>query len=145
MNYKTLAKNGQTVAFGAGALLIIIFFLINVTAGLDSALNFIIWAGIILLVLTIVVLVGYALYQIIRDPKDSVKGLIGMGALLVLFLILYLVTTPDTGGKIGELREEFNITDNLMKAISSGILTTFILAVLGIGAFLYSEVRNLFK
>jgi len=145
MNYKTLAKYGQSVSFGAGALLIVIFFLINAAAGLDSALNFIIWAGIVLLILTIVVLVGYALYQIIRDPKDSAKGLLGVAALVVLFLILYFVSPADTGGKIGELREEFKISDNLMKAISSGILTTFILAVLGVGAFLYSEVRNLFK
>ena len=145
MNYKYLAKYGQSLAFGAGAILILIFFLINLAAGLDSALNFIIWAGIILLVITLVVLFGYALYHVIRDPKDSAKGIMGMGALLVVFLILYFVSPTDSVGKIGELREEFKISDNLMKAISSGIMTTALLAVIGVGAFVYSEVRNLFK
>ncbi len=145
MNYKYLAKYGQSLAFGGGALLIVIFFLIVLIAGQDAALNFIIWAGIVLLVLTIVALVGYALYHVIRDPKDSAKGLIGLGAMLLLFFILYLVSPAETTGKIGALREEFSISDNLMKAISSGILTTFVLAILGVGAFVYSEVRNLFK
>jgi len=145
MNYKYLAKYGQSLAFGTGAFLILVFFLIVLIAGQDTALNFIIWAGLILLALTIVVLIGYALYQVIIDPKDSAKGLMGMGAMLVLFFILYFLSTPDSTGKIGQLRETFSISDNLMKAISSGILTTIILAVAGIGAFLYSEVRNLFK
>ena len=145
MNYKYLAKYGQSLAFGAGAILILIFFLINLAAGLDSALNFIIWAGIILLVITLVVLFGYALYHVIRDPKDSAKGLMGMGALFVVFLVLYFISPADSAGKIGELREEFKISDNLMKAISSGIMTTTLLAVIGVGAFVYSEVRNLFK
>lgn len=145
MNYKFLAKYGQSLAFGTGALLIVIFFLIVLISGQDGALNFIIWSGLGLLVVTLIVLFGYSVYHVIIDPKGSAKGLIGMGAMLVLFIILYLSSSPETTGKLGTLHETFSISDNLSRAISGGIKSTLILAILGIGAFLYSEVRNLFK
>lgn len=145
MNYKFLAKYGQSLAFGTGALLIVLFFLIVLISGQDTALNFIIWSGLGLLVVTLIVLFGYSIYHVLIDPKGSAKGLIGMGAMLVLFLILYFTSTPETTGKLGTLHETFSISDNLSRVISGGIKSTLILAALGIGAFLYSEVRNLFK
>jgi hypothetical protein len=145
MNYKVLAKYGQSVAFGVGALLVIVFFLINLAAGLDAALNFFIWAGIVFFILTLVALVGFALYQILIDPKGSAKGLMGIGALFLVFVILFFAFPAETGGKLAALREANNISDNLMKGLSSGIYTTAILFVAGFCAFLYSEVRNLFK
>ena len=69
----------------------------------------------------------------------------GVGALLLVFLILFFISPAETGGKLAALREANNISDNLMKGISSGIYTTAVLFVAGLCVFLYSEVRNLFK
>ena len=143
--YKYLAKYGQLLGFALGAIPILLFVLILLIGGEDAAINFELYSGIFLLIVGIVVLVGWSLYQIVANPTGSVRGLIGVGALVVLFLLIYLTATPETTGSLAETRTEFNITDNQTKFITGGIGLAILLAIGAALSFFYSEVRNFFK
>jgi hypothetical protein len=143
--YKFLAKYGQLVAFGLGALPILLFLLIYLAAGEQSAINFELFAGIVLFILGVVTLVGFAVYQVAADLKGSMKGLIGIGGLLVIFLLIYLTATPETTGSVAEARTAFNVTDNQTKLITGGIGMAILMAIAAAVSFFYSEVRNFFK
>ena len=143
--YKFLSKYGQLIGFALGAVPILLFVLILLIGGEDAAINFELYAGLFLLVVGIVVLVGWSLYQIAANPKGSVKGLIGVGALLVVFLVIYFTATPETAGSLGKTRIEFDISDNQTKFITGGIGLAIILALGAALSFFYSEVRNFFK
>lgn len=143
--YKKLAKYGQVGAFGLAAVVIGLFFILVSTAGVDTAISFAIRAGLFILVATIAVLLLYTLYHTVTDPKGSVKGLIGLGAMVGLFLILYFTASPDTAKSILEAREELGVSDGESKFISAGISITLILAIGGAVALVFSELRNLVK
>jgi hypothetical protein len=145
MNYKFLSKYGQLIGFALGAIPILLFVLILLIGGEDAAINFELYSGIVLLIIGAIVLVGFGLFQTLSNPKGSIKGLIGFGGLALVFLIIYLTATPEIAGSIGETRTEFNISDAQTKLISGGMGLAFILLIGAALAFVYSEVRNLFK
>ncbi|MCB9283716.1 MAG: hypothetical protein H6563_06535 [Lewinellaceae bacterium] len=145
MIYKFLAKYGQLLGFALGAVPILFFVLILLIGGEDAAINFELYSGIFLFIVGVIVLVGWSLYQIIADPKGSAKGLMGIGALLVVFLVIYFTATPETAGSLGKTRIEFNISDAQSKLITGGIGLAILLAIGAALSFFYSEVRNFFK
>lgn len=145
MNYKFLSKYGQLIGFALGAIPILLFVLILLIGGEDAAINFELYSGIVLLIIGAIVLVGFGLFQTLSNPKGSIKGLIGFGALALVFLVIYLTATPETVGSIAETRTEFNISDGQTKLITGGIGLAIILSIGAALAFFYSEVRNLFK
>ncbi len=145
MNYKFLSKYGQLIGFALGAFPILLFVLILLIGGEDAAINFELYSGIVLLIIGAIVLVGFGLFQTLSNPKGSIKGLIGFGALALVFLVIYLTATPETVGSIAETRTEFNISDGQTKLITGGIGLAIILSIGAALAFFYSEVRNLFK
>lgn len=145
MNYKFLSKYGQLIGFALGAIPIVLFVLILLIGGEDAAINFELYSGIVLLIIGAIVLVGFGLFQTLSNPKGSIKGLIGFGGLALVFLVIYLTSTPETVGSLAETRTEFNISDSQTKLITGGIGLAVILSIGAALAFFYSEVRNLFK
>lgn len=99
--YNFLSKNGQLVAFGLGVLLVIIFLAIAVpgASGVNfkdmsdaevyntSMFDFGIGIARILTIICAVAMVGFGLYQVLTNIKGSLKGIIGVVAIVVLFFI----------------------------------------------------------
>ncbi len=160
--YKFLTKNGQTLAFGLGALVILIFLATVVMgAGDFSALpdeekyqtgifNFGLVGAIVLVILTLIILVAFGVLHIFDDFKGSIKGLIGFGILALVFIIAYSTASGEPSPYIKNAMDKWAesgsiITPNNLKFISGGI-TTAVVLVFGAGlAFIFSEVRNFFK
>lgn len=155
--YKFLTKNGQLLAFGLGVL-ITILFLINVIPGLEefnmlskeekpttNIFNLGLAGAIALAVIAAVAAVLFGVINTITNFKGSIKGLIGVGILLVVFFVLYSMATPETSGPLVSTLEEFNVTEGQSKFISGAINTSLILAGVAAAAFVISEVRNFFK
>ncbi|GLR16655.1 hypothetical protein [Portibacter lacus] len=158
--YKFLINKGQTLAFILGAGLSIIFALFIYIGIKDRDLaqmsnealietdifNFGIYAAIALIALAaVLVFVIFAIAGLLRDFKSSLKVLIGIGLILVLFFIFYTVATPDETGILARLAGEFDISDNISKFISAGINTTLSLLGLALVIWLFSELRNALK
>ena len=88
---------------------------------------------------------GGGLWQMIRSPKNSLKGILGIGLIAALFFGLYSSAGTDAGSVIGETLQKFDISDNVSKFISGSLLTTGILAGLSVVAIILGEIYNLFK
>lgn len=165
--YNFLAKNGQVVAFGLGVVLIGIFLLMSVPqAGgyyfetmSDEEIykvdifNFGIRAAIALAVLCAAAMLLFGLYHIATNPKGSIKGIIGVAVLVILFFILYSSTSgePDHPTIVGAVEKYEDsaegrvITPGNLKFIGAATSTMLLMIGLAFAALVVTGIRNLFK
>ncbi len=163
--YKFLNKHGQTLAFGLGLLITIIFMAgAFPTAGefdfesmSDEEISkigifdFGLKAAVGLAILTAVALVLFGIYHIATDLKGSVKGLIGIAALVGLFFIAYSMADGIPTGSIAGAVEKFaasgngQISEANLKFIGGGITTTVILIMVAAASFVIAEIVNFFR
>lgn len=160
MSYKFLAKNGPTIAFALFVVCVVIS-IIPILGGLEAFSNLpvekqsfseegnIFMAGIYLSVALLVIgtlaAVVLSIWQVISNPKASLKALISFGVVLVLFLILYSIADAKGDGSLALTIEKFGISESVSKIVSGGIqLSVFLL----IGSFIITivmEIWNFFK
>ena len=164
--YSLLAKKGQLFAIilGLGGVIIYLFSVISGIRGagyeLSTDLNQVLKnnpeqtfdffnPGVYLIgaliVTAAVCALGGGLWQMISAPKNSLKGILGIGLIAILFFGLYSTAGTDAGSVIGETLQKFDISDNVSKFISGSLLTTGILAGLSVVAIILGEIYNLFK
>jgi hypothetical protein len=155
--YKILTKHGQLIAFGIG-LLVIVLYLGSVFGGLDSfsllskedrgttnIFDLGLKATVVLLVICAIIAVLFGIYHMVTNPKGAIKGIIGLVVIIILFGILYSMSTPETSGIVGNAVEKFDLSANESKFISAALKSTLILGALAALSFVVSEIRNFFK
>jgi hypothetical protein len=155
--YQFLTKHGQLAAFGLG-LLVAVIFLISVTGGISdfdalpkeekgttTIFNFGLVAAIALTIFCFVAAVGFGIWHLIQHPKGSLKMILGLVGILVIFGVFYASAQDETSGKLFELVQTNNISSGQNKFITGSLWTGVVLAILAAGTFVVSEVRNLFK
>ncbi len=164
--YSLLAKKGQLFAILLGVAVVIIY-LATVIGGIGSAgydmssdlnqvlknnpdqsfdffnLGLSLTIGLVVIAAAAALLFG--LYQMISSPKDSLKGIISIAVIAAVFFGLYSSADPDTSSAISNSIQKFNISENISKMISGGILTTAILAGVSLATMVLFEIYNLFK
>ncbi|MBR9922279.1 MAG: hypothetical protein GYB31_15685 [Bacteroidetes bacterium] len=154
--YQFLTKYGQLLAFGLG-IIVTVIFLIGIFSGLEgfnmlpeadrsesNIFNFGLYAAVALTIICALAWVIYSVIHIADDPKGSLKGILGVVALVALFFILYTIAKPATGS-VAATMDEFDVSEKTGKFITAAIGTTGILIAGACLAFVVSEVRNLFK
>ena len=159
--YKFLTKNGQVLALGFGVLMVLIF-LGSVLGGLEefSAMeaedianntrermgtgifNFGLMASIAMAILGAAVWLFFGLFQTVTNIKGSLKFIIGLAVLVVVFLVLY---NSADGTTTDRWISDFGVTEGISKFVSAALTTTIGLALLTVVIFVLGEVRNLFK
>ncbi len=164
--YKLLTKHGQLGALMLG-LVAIAISLFSIISGIKGAgystsddLNVIlknttdqtfdffnpgVYMVAILLGAALLLWAVFALKGLVSDPKGSMKFIIGFVVLLALIFILYSMAENETTGKISELLQRENVSENVSKFISAGVKGTVFLAVLALASMILFEIRNLFK
>ncbi|MDZ4680459.1 MAG: hypothetical protein SH848_09010 [Saprospiraceae bacterium] len=155
--YKFLSSNGQVLAFGLGALLSVLFLVswlggqesLNALPDDEKFKTGIFDAGILgataLVFIAALMLVGFGLYQTATDFKKSLKSIIGVVALILVFIIAYSTSTPDKTGMVGDAAIKMGVSDNTQKLIGGGLTTMYIMMGLSLLALAASEIRNIFK
>jgi hypothetical protein len=156
--YKYLAKNGQALAFGVGALITVIFFVIA-AGGLEefssqsiedqrktNIFDFGLVASIALTILSVVLLFLFGVIQVASNFKASAKGLIALVALAgVYFTSIAMAPGEVTGIMAATVEKVGGVSPGALKFIGGSITTSIIIAVIAIAAFVISEIRNFFK
>ncbi len=156
--YNFLARNGQTLAFGLGALLTIIFYL-SVFSGLEkfnmqaredqwttNIFNIGFYASIFLTAVCLIAAVAFGLIQMANSPKAALKGIVGVAGLLGIFFLIYSSVDPTAApADVQAVEQQFEVTAQQSKFISGAIITTVVLASAALVTFLVFEVINLFK
>ena len=157
--YDFLLRRGTTVAFVVGfiASLLIIFLLGGAVGDLKSddfdnlyqlpAFDIAVLIAIVFAVIALAAILLGGAFGAITNPKASMKFVIGLVGLLVVFGILYAVGNIDDSGYKG-LRdgiEEYNISSGISKMINAGLIASIALFAIAFVTILLAEVRNAFK
>ncbi len=164
--YSLLAKKGQLFAIILGVGVVLIYFA-TVIGGIGSAgydmstdLNQVLKNNtdqsfgffdiglkltIGLVVIAALIAVVFGLIHMLGAPKNSLKAIIGIAVIAAVFFGLYSIADADTTSAISKTLQKFDVSDNVSKLISGGILTTGILAGASVVAMILGEIYNLFK
>ena len=87
----------------------------------------------------------WGLIQLLSSPKGALKGIIAVAVIVILFFVLSSSAETETGGRIGELVQRFDVSESVSKYISGGLKTTLILAAASALFVVLGELRNVFK
>ncbi len=162
--YNYLVKDGDAIAVGVSAFLFLIFAL-SVYFGAQSGgynlseltdmqdkskvncFNVGLWMMIVMTILAIVLMIGGVFWELIRNFKTGSKTLLGFGALVVAFIILYFTSSHDTGGRYAAYwsNPEFHINEGISKFISAGLYSLMGLTLVAFVLIIVFEVRSFFK
>lgn len=161
--YNFLVKNGQALAFGLGALIVVAFLAMVIpnSGGFTdlpreeqyatSMFNFGLQMAVVLIAVATAAMVLFGLFQIASNLKGSAKGLIGFGALVAVFVIAYSSTPTEVAPAIQEsinkfqISQESEITAGHLKMIGGGITTALVLSAVAFASFVVFEIINFFK
>jgi hypothetical protein len=155
--YKFLAKNGQTLAFGLGVLITVIFLAMALpNIGLIdednpqnvNIFNFGIVGTIILIIIAAASMILFGVVQVASSFRTSWKGILGFVILLVVFFVAYSTANSDISQEVAAIRNaagDAGVTGSNLKFIGGSITTLLILVIVAVGAFVISEVINFFK
>lgn len=162
--YRNLVKHGDAIAVGFSVLMSVLFAL-SVYFGAKSGgyelstlteradksdincFNFGLWLMFIMSMAAILLLIGGVLWDLFRNIKTGAKSIIGFGAVILIFIILFFTSSHDTNGRYAAYwsQPEFHINESISKFISAGLYTMIGMAVLSFILIILFEVKALFK
>lgn len=155
--YKLLSTKGTLMAFIVGLLGAVIFF-IPVVGGLDgynalpdaekktsNIFNLGIQLMLVILAISIIITIVWALVQMIMNPSGAKMGFIWLAVIGGLFALGYFVlNSPDNAAVIADLKAN-GVSDGKSKIIGGGLWMMLLMLLASLGVFIFSEIRNLFK
>ncbi len=156
--YNFLVRNGQLVAFLLGVVITIVF-LISVFSGVGefnmladeeqvttTIFDFGLYATIALIILTAFSMLAFGLFQVASNFKASLKGIIGLAVLVVIFFVAYGAASGTATGAVAEAADKSGgMSEGSLRFVGGAITTSLILVGLAGAAFVLSEIRNIFK
>lgn len=97
---------------------------------------------LIFVAIVAVVAVVMSLFNMFKNPGALKKALIGFGALALIFVITYFISSDEV---YPELVREFGTSKNTFKWVGAGLTTTLVLFVIGIILLVFDMIKGLFK
>jgi hypothetical protein len=95
-----------------------------------------------LLILSGVVTLTLAGYNIFKNPKGSMKVVIVIGVIIVLGFLSYALSSNNYPQA---LLEKYNISANGVKMVGASLIMTYFIMIIAIGVFIYTSLSRLFK
>jgi hypothetical protein len=123
------------VLLGVSALLGVLFY-----SGTISSETLIYWCYALFAVGAITAII-FPIITMAKNPKGAKSALIGVLALVVVFVISYLLA----GDEMTDKYREFISGPEASKRVSTGLIAFYILAIGAIVASVFSGVSKLFK
>jgi hypothetical protein len=94
-----------------------------------------------MVIVAAVLSVGFPLWIASKNPKSLVGTGIGLGSILVLFLVAWLISS----GEVYSSYSEFGVDASLSKFIGGMLNLVYILAGLAVVGIVYSEISKSLK
>ena len=141
--YNFLNKNGQSLAFVIGGILA----LIAAIKGANSDVGLPITIAMTMLIGALGIWVLLELFSLAGHPKKAIKGLIGIGALVIIFFIAKSIGSAETDAALAEVKSNVKVTytEGDVNWIGGGLVTTFVLIGIAILSFVWGELKGLFS
>jgi hypothetical protein len=96
--------------------------------------------------LTVLLVLGFSIMNMIVKPKAAINALIGIGAMAAIILISFALSSPDIDPLfVRNISENVEVTPALSKQVGAGLIATYILAGLTVLAVIYASVHKLIK
>jgi phosphatidylserine synthase len=135
-------NNHQITRIASFALMIVgvILLLLTFIQG-DSAVGFFIQWGYLCFGIATVAAIVFSLLNLFKDSTKARNTLIGIGALLVVFVIAYLMSS---GADYASFKG-FDITEGTSRLVSTGLNAFYIFFILAVVSILYTEANKILK
>ena len=85
--------------------------------------------------------IGFSVMNAAKSPGSSVKGLYGIGGLVVLFVIAYVVA----GSSVSAEQAAKGISEGMSKMIGAGLITFYMVSGIAVLGLIFSEVNKAIK
>jgi hypothetical protein len=152
-----MSKTGKYVAYFMWGLILItallaLAFVSNISDNeLDPNMNSwlsknLVWCYI-LLALSIVLLLGFAVYQMATNFEEAKKGLLSVLFMGGVFLVSYVLASNEMPNFLGAQKfiDDGTITPTVMKWIDTGLIGAYIVLGISVVSIVYASVSRLFK
>ena len=148
-----LEKLGSYLNYLIIAIAVVIYVLMLVkgeqTLKVDEAaqnalINPAIGLSYIALLIGAVLSIGFAFFQIATHPKQAKGALIGIGGLVVVFVLGYAIATSEVTPEMIEMSST-EVTESTSKMVGAGLMTFYILTIGAILAVVLSSVLKMIK
>ena len=94
-----------------------------------------------LLFIAVASMIVFPIIHMLREPSTLLRSAIGIGAVVVLFVIAYVLADSQVNMKAAAV----GITPTTSKLIGAGLIMLYITLVLGALALIYSEISKALK
>ena len=103
--------------------------------------DIVLYFGYFMVVLAALLAVGFPLYIASKNPKSLVSSGMGLGSILILFLVAWLIS----GNEVYPSYVEFGVDETLSKFIGGMLNLVYILAGIAVIGIIASEFRKAFN
>jgi hypothetical protein len=156
--YNILSRKGLLFAFLLGFVVVLLFYIPvltgvqgfnalpdeqrNTTGIFDIGLTL----TMVLIIVAALAIVAFSILSIVNNPKGSLRGLIGLGVILVIFGIGYAMTSdPSEGTRLAMIVEKFDIGMSSHQIINGALFSGVGILILTAVAFVFGELSSLLK
>lgn len=161
--YKFLIRNGQSVAFGLGLLVVLIYGIIVYSNGsqLDGLeamddvsditfFNFGIQTSVFLIFIAAIAMLLFGVYHVAMNPKGSLKGILGFAAIVLIFIVAYSMASGEAVGGVAKAVKKVEeagstITPSILKWVHSAVATGLIMIGITVLSLVVTGIRGIFK
>jgi uncharacterized membrane protein YkvA (DUF1232 family) len=152
-----MSKTGKYVSIFMWVIIVITAILaISLVANLsdnelDPAMNSWVSTNLtwtyILMIFSVIVLVGFALYQMATDFQAAKKGLMSMAFMGIVVLISYMMASDAMPTFFGAQKfiDDGTVTPSVMKWVDTGLIATYIVLGISFASIIYASVSRLIK
>ena len=110
-------------------------------AATDITMIHMFWAYGLLIVAAALAIIAPIIY-VILNPSKAKPILIGVIAFVVLGGVSYMLASSGTDAPV---YEKFEVTAETSKRVGTGLMATYILGILAVGATIFSGIAKIFK
>ncbi len=83
----------------------------------------------------------FPLFYLVKHPKEAKGALAGLGALVVIFVLAYVLS----GDEVRTVYAKFGVDAAQSKLIGSTLIALYMLGIGAVAAAVYAEVSRFFK
>lgn len=103
--------------------------------------DIVLYFGYFMVVVAALLAVGFPLYIASKNPKSLVSSGMGLGSILILFLVAWLIS----GNEVYPSYVEFGVDETLSKFIGGMLNLVYMLAGIAVIGIIASEFRKVFN
>ena len=94
-----------------------------------------------LIFIAVASMIVFPIFHMLREPKLLLRSAIGIGIVVVIFVVSYAMADSEVNLKAAAL----GITTTTSKLIGAGLIMFYITLILSIIGLIYSEISKAFK